>query len=80
MKWINKATDLDASMSAPCSINSFTTRSFSPNKVACNSNTPSRTELIGYLCKRAYLTSPIFLFVGADGCRRFNGYIHKSDQ
>jgi len=42
--------------SAPCSTNSFTTRSFPPDETAWNCNKPSRTEFIGCPVESAYLT------------------------
>jgi hypothetical protein len=55
---------LDEFTSALCSINNFITtpRSFPPDKAMCYGKTPSRTELIGCSCKKAYLTSPVLPF------------------
>jgi hypothetical protein len=35
-----------------------------PDEAACNSNTPSRTELISCPCKRAYLTKIMSSWLG----------------
>ena len=46
------------------SMNSFA--SFPPDEAACHGKTSSRTELIGYSCKKAFLMSPMLYFVVAE--------------
>lgn len=63
-----RAANLEALTSAPCSMRSFTTRSFPPEEAAWSGSTPSRTELMGWPCARAYCTSPMFPLAAAE-CR-----------
>jgi hypothetical protein len=66
MKWNMEFTYIDALTSASCPIDSFTSRSFPPDKAACNSNTLSKTEFIGCLCESAYLTRPMLPFAAVE--------------
>ena len=65
MEWVSDKrggvdeANLGAFTSAPQSMRKLTTRTFPPAAAAWRGRTPSRTELTGWPCERAYWTRPM---------------------